>query len=318
MKRITVLDLPEYLNKELVSLFLVQEKELRQGARDYYIRLRLGDKDGSVNANIWTNAQQMNDIFAEGDVIKIKGIVKEYKEQLQISITNLRVAEEHEFDLHDFIPTTSKDVNKLADSLFDYISSTGNTFIKQLLLSIFDDKEFFSKFAQSPAAKNWHHNYGGGLLEHTIAVTVICDFAVRHYPLDRDLIIAGALLHDIGKVYEYEIKAAIDFTNIGRLVGHITLADELVTKKAALINGFPPELLMKIRHLILSHHGEMEKGAVRLPQTIEAVVLHYADNLDAQTTGVLQLMNAVKKGTAEWTEFDRLNNRYIYLGREEE
>lgn len=315
--RIEIRNLSEYMNREIVSFFLVQEKELRQGVRDFFIRIRLGDKSGSVNAYVWTNAQETDDLFTEGDIIKVKGIVKDYKGQIQISIANLRVAEPGEYDLPDFIPTTTKDINKLADSLFEYIRGMSNDFIRKLLLSIFEDQEFFTNFSRSPAAKNWHHNYAGGLLEHTIAVTVICDFAAHQYPVDRDILIAGALLHDIGKVYEYEMKAAIDFTNIGRLIGHITIADELITKKTAAIDAFPAELLMKIRHLILSHHGEYEKGAVRLPQTLEAVVLHYADNLDAQTTGVMQLIDGITDGKSEWTEYDRLNNRYIYVGRDD-
>lgn len=318
MERITINELYDYLGREIVSFFLVQEKELKQGAKDLYVRLRLGDEGGSVNGYIWTNAQQSSELFKEGDVIKIKGSVKDYKGQLQVAIANLRVAEDGEYDLHDFIPTTSKDVNKLADNLFDYIKGLQNEFLKKLLLSIFEDQEFLANFIKSPAAKNWHHNYAGGLLEHTIAVAVICDFVSHHYPVERDILISGALLHDVGKVYEYDMKANIDFTNIGRLVGHISIADELVSKKAALIDTFPAELLMKVRHLILSHHGEYEKGAVRLPQTIEAVVLHYADNMDAQTTGVLQLIEAVKDDRAEWTEYDRLNNRYIYISRDDE
>ena len=318
MDRITIQDLPGYMNSEITSYFLVQDKELRQGARDFFIRLRLGDKSGSVNGYVWTNAQELNEHFSVGDVIKLKGFIKDYKGQLQISIINLRVAEQEEFELPDFIATTGKDVNKMADSLFEYINGIQNPFLKKLLSAIFEDREFFSIFSRSPAAKNWHHNYAGGLLEHTMAVTLISDFASHQYPVNRDLLITGALLHDIGKVYEYSMKAAIDFTNIGRLVGHISIADEIVTKKAAGIDAFPDELLMKVRHLILSHHGEYEKGAVRLPQTIEAVVLHYADNLDAQTTGVMQLIEAVKEVSAEWTEYDKLNNRYIYLGREED
>ncbi|MBW6515948.1 MAG: HD domain-containing protein [Candidatus Cloacimonetes bacterium] len=318
MERITIRELPQYLGRDIVSYFLVQEKELKQGVKDFYIRMRLGDEGGSVNGYIWTNAQQSNELFEEGDIIKIKGMVKDYKGQLQIAINNLRVAEENEYELKDFIPTTSKDINQLADNLFAYINGIGNEFLKKLLLSIFEDQEFLADFIKSPAAKNWHHNYAGGLLEHTIAVAIICDFVAHHYPVDKDILITGALLHDIGKVHEYNMKAAIDFTNIGRLVGHISIADEIVTKKAANIDAFPDELLMKIRHLILSHHGEYEKGAVRLPQTIEAVVLHYADNLDAQTTGVMQLINAVQDENAEWTEYDKLNNRYIYINKEDE
>jgi len=213
----------------------------------------------------------------------------------------------------EYIETTSKDITKLSDKLFEYIENIQDVYLKELLLSIFEDKEFFTLFANSPAAKTWHHNYLGGLLEHTISVTTICDFATHLYPLNKDLLITGAILHDIGKVYEYHVKPTIDFSVEGRLVGHIPLGDKVVCEKAAQINNFPKELLIKLRHLILAHHGEYEKASARLPQTLEAIVLHYADNLDAQTVGVQQLIQAVKNPDADWTEYDRLNNRYFYI-----
>ncbi len=312
-EKIYVSDLHSYLNKEIISNFIVTQKELREGTKDVFVRMKLADKTGSISANIWNNARQIGQKFNEGDIIKIKGVVISYKSQIQITVNKVRVLSEEEYDLMEYIATTSKDINKLSDKLFEYIENIQDVYLKELLLSIFEDKEFFTLFANSPAAKTWHHNYLGGLLEHTISVTTICDFVSHLYSLNKDLLITGAILHDIGKVYEYHVKPTIDFSVEGRLVGHIPLGDKVVCEKAAQINNFPKELLMKLRHLILAHHGEYEKASARLPQTLEAIVLHYSDNLDAQTVGVQQLIQAVKNPDADWTEYDRLNNRYFYL-----
>jgi len=312
-EKIFISDLHSYLNKEIISNFIVTQKELREGTKDVFVRMKLADKTGSVSANIWNNARQIGQKFNEGDIIKIKGVVISYKSQIQITVNKVRVLSEEEYDLMEYIETTSKDITKLSDKLFEYIENIQDVYLKELLLSIFEDKEFFTLFANSPAAKTWHHNYLGGLLEHTISVTTICDFVSHLYPLNKDLLITGAILHDIGKVYEYHVKPTIDFSVEGRLVGHIPLGDKVVCEKAAQINNFPKELLMKLRHLILAHHGEYEKASARLPQTLEAIVLHYSDNLDAQTVGVQQLIQAVKNPDADWTEYDRLNNRYFYI-----
>jgi 3'-5' exoribonuclease len=192
------------------------------------------------------------------------------------------------------------------------VDSIKNEYLKQLMDDIFDH-EFFSRFSNAPAAKTWHHNYLGGLLEHSVCVAKICDFAASMYHVDRDLVVVGGLLHDVGKVFEYTSHGAIDFTPEGRLLGHIGIGDQLICKYAAKIDNFPQNLLMKLRHLILSHHGEYEKASARLPQTIEAIVLHFADNLDAQTIGVKQLIDPVKNSTSVWSEFDKLNNRFYYV-----
>lgn len=314
MDKVFISDVSELLNHEIVSYFLVNQKELREGSRDKFIRMRLMDRTGSLNANIWNNAKQLNDGFAEGDIVKIKGIVISYKGQYQITVNNIRKARDDEYDLADFIPKSTKDIGELTDQFFHFIENIEDEHIKALLESIFGDKEFFGMFSRCPAAKSWHHNYMGGLIEHTVAVARICEFASHMYPVQSDILMAGALLHDVGKVYEYNMRTAIDFTTIGRLIGHICLGDELVCRHAAQINRFPENTLMKIRHLILAHHGEYEKAAARLPQMLEAIVLHFADNLDAQTVGVKQLVEGAVKSDAEWSEYDRLNNRYFYLG----
>ncbi len=311
MDRIEVKELSQFTGKEIQGFYLAAEKELREGKQGYYLRIRLQDKSGSVSANVWNNAQKEAENFEEGDVVKVAAMVTNYKGQTQLSISKIRLADKSEYDLNDFLAKSRQDPSKLADEFFGYLESIGNPNLKQLLKAIFDDREFFSKFSYSPAAKSWHHNYIHGLLEHTVSVARLCDYISRFYTVDHDLLMTGALLHDFGKVYEYEQAPAIEFTTLGRLVGHLTIADQIVCSKAAQINNFPSELLMLVRHMILAHHGEYEKGSVRLPQTIEALALHLADNLDAQTIGVQQLME-LTPADSEWSEFDRLNNRYYY------
>lgn len=312
MERIEIRELHQFTGKELTSFFLVAEKELREGKQDFFLRLKLQDKSGSCNGNVWNNAQKEAENFEEGDIVKVKAIVINYKGQLQLNIQKVRLADKSEYSLEDYLARSASDPIQMAEQFFAYLDAISDIHIKQLLKSIFDDREFFAKFSFAPAAKSWHHNYIHGLLEHTLSVCRICDYMGKHYNVNADLLMAGAMLHDVAKVFEYEQKPAIEFTVLGRLVGHLSLGDQLVCSKAAQINNFPSETLMLVRHLILAHHGEYEKASVRLPQTLEAVVLHHADNLDAQTIGVQQMVEAAPDA-AEWSEFDKLNNRYYYL-----
>ncbi|MCF7912346.1 MAG: HD domain-containing protein [Candidatus Cloacimonetes bacterium] len=311
-------ELPEYLNKEIETCFLVTDKELRESKNGNYLRLRLADTTGNVMGNVWNNAISIAEKFESGDIVKIKGTVISYRDQLQVTVQKARKVQDEEIDLTDFIIATDKDVHKLTERLFELLDSVSSEPLKELLKSIFEDKEFLAKFAQAPAAKSWHHNYLGGLLEHTIAVANLCEFAAHSYNVDRDLLLTGALIHDLGKVQEYTAPPAINFTDAGRLIGHIIIADQIICEKAATINNFPAELLMKLRHLVLSHHGEFEKGSARLPQILEAVILHHSDNLDAQATGVSQVINSSSNLSGNWSEFDKLNNKYYYIGKEEE
>ena len=311
MDRIEVKELSQFTGKEITGFYLAAEKELREGKQGHYLRLRLQDKSGSVNANVWNNAEKEAEKFTEGDVIKIAAMVTNYKGQTQLSISKIRFADSSEYNLDDFLAKSQKDPAQLADEFFQYMESVQEPNLLKLLKSIFEDKEFFTKFSFAPAAKSWHHNYIHGLLEHTVSVSRICDYAAKYYNVNRDLLMTGALLHDFGKVLEYQHIPSIEFTTLGRLVGHLTIADQIICDKAAKINNFPSELLMLVRHMILAHHGEYEKASVRLPQTIEALVLHLADNLDAQTIGVQQLLELTPTDS-EWSEYDKLNNRYYY------
>ncbi len=311
---INVSDLQNMTGSEAVSYYMVAEKELREGKNGMFLRLKLQDRSGSLTGYVWKEAASISEQFSEGDVVKVKAMVQNYKGQIQLNISQIRFADQSEYVLDDFLMRSRIEPEVLAERFFSFVDKVANPFLNKLLNSIFQDKDFFTAYLNAPAAKSWHHNYIHGLIEHTVSVASICDFVSTLYAVNYDLLISGALLHDVAKVMEYTAKAPVDFTEIGRLVGHLSLSDQLVCEKSAAIPGFPPQLLLHLRHLILSHHGEYEKASVRLPQTLEAWVLHLCDNLDAQSTGVSQLIDAAPKD-AIWSEFDRINNRYYMITR---
>ncbi len=311
-EQILTSDLHEHQNKEIIGFYLAAEKELREGKGGQYLRLKLQDRSGQVTANVWKDAAKAAAEFDLGDVIKIRAQVVNFKGQIQLSITQVRFADQSEYDIGNFVARSRFEPELLAERFWDFVDKVENEYLNRLLHGIFDDKEFFARFLQAPAAKSWHHNYRSGLIEHSVAVASLCEFVSVQYPVSLDLLITGALLHDVGKVIEYNDKIAIDFTDEGRLLGHLSISDQIAVKAAEGIPGFPPDLLLNLRHLILSHHGEYEKASVRLPQTLEAILLHHCDNLDAQAAGVSQLLD-VAPPNAVWSEFDRINNRYYRI-----
>lgn len=308
----SISDFKDLVGKEVTGFYLVVEKELRDGKNDKFLRLRLQDRSGTLAAYVWKDAQNTSDGFSAGDVVKVKALVNNYKDQIQLNVSQVRYADHSEYNLEDFVTRSKKDPDALAEQFFVFVDKVENIWLNKLLRAIFDDKEIFARFLEAPAAKGWHHNYMHGLIEHTVSVATLCDFVSVLYPVNRDLLLTGALLHDFGKVFEYSSRPVIDFTEIGRLVGHLSLSDQYICEQARLITGFPDEVLLNLRHMILAHHGEYEKASVRLPQTLEALVLHLCDNLDAQSVGVAQMLEAAPEN-AVWTEYDKLNNRYYHL-----
>lgn len=313
MNRIEISSLSNCLNQEINSYYLVTEKDLRQGAKDYYLRLKLADKSGFIVGNMWRNVAGVTTTFKAGDVIFIKAVVIKYQKNLQLNINEIHLLKNDQYDIGELVPKTNKDMTQLTDDFFALIDSINNPFLNKLLNNIFANKAFLDKFLNAPAAKTWHHNYAGGLLEHSLTVAKICDFTSKLYNADRDLLLCGALLHDIGKVNEYEYVIGINFSDEGRLLGHLVMGDKLITDHASKIDLFPKDILLKLRHMILSHHGEFDKGSCREPQTIEANLLHFADNMDAQTIGISQVINA-SADNSKWSEFDKLNQKFYFKG----
>jgi len=239
--------------------------------------------------------------------------VELYAGNVQLNIKKIRPAKEDEYTMADFLPSVEEDVNELAKQFLKFIDTIDNKYIKGLLEKIFRNQEFWQKFTKSPAAKSWHHSYLGGLLKHSLTVTKICDFVAGLYPeINRDLLVGSAMLHDIGKVEEYHMEPFIDFTDKGSLVGHIVIGNNIVVDHCEQINNFPEILKNKIQHLLLSHHGEREKGAVVLPKIREAILLHFADNMDAQLVGVDALIKKAQEDKNSWTDWDMLTERKYF------
>lgn len=284
---------------------------LKSKAGKTYYSLRLQDKTGVVDAKVW---ELNNDIksFEEGDFIKIDAVVSSYQNELQLKINKLRKSDEGEYDPLNYIPSTDKDVDSLYSQILDYIKSIKNTYIKQLTENILTkDKKIAGAFKSHSAAKIMHHSYMGGLVEHTLSVTQICDFMAPRYKfVNRDMLISIAILHDLGKVYELSAFPENDYTDGGQLIGHIVIGAELIEKAASAIKDFPDELKMLMKHCILSHHGEYEFGSPKQPKIIEAFILHLADNMDAK---VKMFEEALEKDNTKgnWTGYQKILERNI-------
>ncbi|MEW5735862.1 MAG: HD domain-containing protein [Thermodesulfobacteriota bacterium] len=277
-----------------------------------YLTLRLSDATGQMKAVMWDNVDQVKGAFGADDYVFVKGRASEYRGELQVVVSAIgRVAPE-QVDPADFLPATGKDVAKMMESLRTLAESVADPMVKELLAAFFEDPELAAEFPRAPAAKSMHHAYVGGLLEHTLSVTVLADMCSRHFAgLDRDLLLAGAVLHDVGKTRELSAKGKIDYTNAGRLLSHIVLGVRIADRLLGKVPGFPEEKAMLIRHMIVSHHGLREFGSPEPPKTLEALVLNLIDDLDAKVNGVRAFLAQSAEGDA-WTAFHRLLERQFF------
>ncbi|NIR47813.1 HD domain-containing protein, partial [candidate division KSB1 bacterium] len=264
---------------KLVSFFVLRKKELKskRDSDDDYLSLELGDASGRVTATVWDDVQKHYDALSKGDIVKVKGKAINFRERLHITVEKIRGAEEKDqCDLKQLVPVVDKDRNKLLAHLDELIKKVENDPLKKLLNSIFKDESIRKAFRNAPGGKLWHHNYVGGLLEHTLSVTDISLSVGANYPgINRDLLIAGGLLHDIGKIESYSYKTLIDYTDRGRLLGHIVIGAQIVSDKIKSIPDFPKNLENQLLHLILSHQGKLEQASPVVPMTLEGLLLYY-------------------------------------------
>jgi 3'-5' exoribonuclease len=250
-------------------------------------------------------------------VVKVAGDVEEYMGRTQLIVHKLRRAQDEEYDLADFLPATEKDVPGMLAEVKAQVQRIENPHLARLIRLFYDNADFLGRLAQAPAARRVHHAYLGGLLEHLTEILALCDAALAIYPaIDGDLLRTGALLHDVGKLQEFSWDREIDYTDEGRLVGHVVLGDEALSQALAQLPDFPEELRLRVRHMVLSHHGRYEWGSPRRPKTLEAIALHHIENLSAQVNRFEQLLGA-RRGTGEvWTDYDRLLGRQLYAGHD--
>lgn len=288
----------------VASLFLVREKEIRTSSRTgtSWLQLELADRTGTIPAKMWDNFSAIAATFEQDDVVQIRGRVKFYNGQKELTLEQIIPAAERDYDLGDFLPHTKQDVEKLYAEVREAIAGMKNSWLKRLLTTVVEDPAIAPKFKRAPAAMTMHHAYIGGLLEHVASLIGLSRNVTLHYPgLDADLLLAGIVLHDIGKIDELRYSRGFDYTTEGRLLGHITIGVSIVRDKIRAIPEFPVPLAVLVEHLILSHHGTHEFGSPSLPQTREAVALHFLDDMDSKMAAIRATLEAPAEEDA-WTE----------------
>ncbi len=313
MKTAFVTDLGSEQN--ITTFFLVHEKEIRNTREGKaYLRLELGDRSGTIEARMWDQFEAAAKDVNRDDFVKVHARVEIYRNKPQLSLQQLRRAKPEEVDLADFLPHTSADVEKLYAQLSEFAGSIANPWLKKLVNGIISDPGIAARYKRAPAAKVMHHAYLGGLLEHAVG---LCDLAKRvaaHYPeLDLDLLLAAAILHDVGKLDELCYDRAIGYTTEGQLLGHIVMELETITKAIDAIEGFPANLKTVVQHLLISHHGQYEFGSPKLPMIREAMVFHYLDDLDSKLAAVRAAL-ALDSGEEEWSAYSgALGRKFLRL-----
>lgn len=279
-----------------------------------FINFVLADRTGELEAKVWDRAETLSQLFQEGNIIELKGRAGSYRGQIQVTVSDIKVPN-IEIDPAVFLESTLRDLSEMMNALRKILKKVKNPHLKALNGCFLSDREFVSQFKKAPAAKNFHHSYLGGLLEHTLSVCQMIVQVADHYPqLDEDLLLSAAFLHDIGKIREFEYDLHIDYTDEGRLLGHLVMGSAMVDEKAAELKTFPRELALQLKHMILSHHGEHEFGSPKRPKFMEAFVLNLIDDLDAKINGLGRFMEKDRK-EGSWTDFNRLFGRHFLKGK---
>ena len=301
------------------DLFLVAAKaQLSSNAGKPYLNLALRDRTGQFEARVWDRAEEIGKRFDRDDIVEVSGTAIQYQGRMQLKVHDVQKSAGTKPDMSDFLPVTKQGIEPLWKRLRALVAEIADPDLRRLLDQVYSDSpeaETARRFRQAPGGKSMHHDYIGGLLEHTVSVAEICRFLSGHYEgVDRGMLIAGALLHDVGKVEELSYEGTFDYTDEGRLLGHLYMGAEYVSRVCDGIGGFPLEKKMLLKHMILSHHGELEFGSPKRPKTLEAILLHFVENMDAKANAFTEAMADLREG-ARWTEYNRMFERYLFSGK---
>jgi len=300
------------------DLFLVGNKaQLSSNSGKPYLTLTLRDRTGQFEGRVWDRAEEIGKRFERDDIVEVSGSAILYHARLQLTVQDVQKVAGEKPDLADFLPVAKQGIEPLWKKLRELVAGVADADLRKLLDAVFPDPpgtDMARRFRQAPGGKRMHHDYIGGLLEHTVSVAEVCRFLSTHYEgVDGDLIVAGALLHDIGKVEELSYEGTFDYTDEGRLLGHLYMGAEWVSRECGKA-GIPSAKAMLLKHIILSHHGELEYGSPKRPKTLEAVRLHFAENMDAKANAFAGAMEDLPEG-ARWTEYNRMFERYLFSGK---
>jgi len=297
------------------TIFAVAKKQIKRKRNgDEYCTVNFQDRDGNIDGVLWTETYSNAGDFNEGDFVLVEGEVKEYKGSRQLVVGSIKkIKDKEDLKYSDYIKTTKKDIDKMFSDIMEYTARIKNPYFKKLIDLFFNDKGFVEVFKNSAAAVRYHHAFKGGLLEHTLAVTRICDSLSKIYDiLNYDLLISGAILHDIGKISEYKTVVSTEITDEGKLLGHITIGYGMILDKIKQIKDFPVDLKNRLLHIILSHHGHKEFGSPKRPKILEAFVVFHVDYLDADIGGYNIILDGNKSG-ADWSDYAKNFEGSVFL-----
>ncbi len=303
------------IGTKVSTMFVVAKKQVKKKRNgDEYCTVSFQDKEGNIDGVLWTEIYNNTEDFNEGDFVSVEGEVKEYKNSRQLVVSSMKKIEDREnLEYSDYIKTTNKNVDEMFSELIEYTVRIKNPYFKKLIDLFFGDKNFVEDFKNSTAAVKYHHAFKGGLLEHTLAMTKICDLLSKIYHnLNYDLLISGAILHDVGKIKEYETVVSTEVTDEGKLLGHITIGYGMVLEKIKQIKDFPDDLKNRLLHIILSHHGYKEFGSPKRPKILEAFVVFHVDYLDADIGGYNIILEGNKSG-ADWSDYAKNFEGSVFL-----
>jgi 3'-5' exoribonuclease len=310
----------DFAEKQTIhSYFLVRDKAYLVGKNGKpYISMFLADATGAVDTRIWDNVDILNETFQNGDVVKVKGQVQIFQGRKQFVVHRLEKAQPSEFDMNDFVTRSAREPEVMFAELLQIVEKMQDPSIRQLTLDVLNDPEIRGKFLVAPAAKTIHHAYQGGLLEHVLSICGLMVLLHGHYArfgteMKLDLLVFGAIFHDIGKIWELDIDQGITYTDKGKLIGHMVMAVELIEKKASRILGFPEPLKDILKHIILSHHGKIEYGSPKTPMFLEAFLVAAIDDLDSKMNTIDVFMKNERATGDRWSKYNQLFDRYFFL-----
>jgi 3'-5' exoribonuclease len=305
MKDFYIADSARFENQVITSSFVVVSKQAKpKKSGELYLALTLADRTGHIDAKMWDNVNDHISIFEQDDFVKVRGLLNKFNGRFQLTLHKLRSMQESEVDVQDYLPRTTKDIDQLWKTLGGFVESFSDPHLKALLQAFMSDPQIEQAYKQAPAAKSLHHAFIGGLLDHVVSLFQLSDLACRNYPeqINRDLLLTGVFLHDIGKVHELTFARSFTYTTRGQLLGHMIIELEMLHAKIAQVPGFPDEYKTLIEHLIISHHGKYEFGSPKLPMFPEALMLHYLDDLDSK----MEAMRAhfQREPGSDWTAYN--------------
>ena len=302
--------------EQIDEIFIVSEKNIsHKQDGSPYIRVKFTDKTGNLGGVIWDNVDDLEKSFEKKDYVRIKGKTTEYKNKVQVTVIDIIKYPDSLISPEHFLPTSSRNLKDLAGRMNKVIETVTDKYLKLLLDAFWSDEEFVKAFNIAPAAKKMHHAYLGGLLEHSLSMALLANNVMKgHYrSVNKELLLTGCILHDIGKIREFEYEKIIDYSIEGRLLSHIIIGVQMLDEKIASIPDFPKETALLLRHMIVSHHGIREFGSPEPPKTLEATILHQLDDLDSRVIAIRTFMEDDKSDNP-WTPYHNLLERHFFKG----